>query len=86
MNNALQADAPTEVDSLFERSILDIGIPPCPAILNRFIAEARQDEPHYSRLANIIGTDVAVAASLIKTANSPFFGMRQRVRFSSRST
>lgn len=80
MNNALQATTPNAIDNLFERSILDIGIPPCPAILDRFMAEIRQDDPHYNRLAGIICTDVAISASLIKTANSPFFGMRQRVR------
>lgn len=81
MNEAIQ-DAATrpEVDNLLERSILDIGIPPCPIILDRFINEARRDEPDFNRLANIIGTDVGLSAGLIKTANSPFFGMRQRVR------
>jgi HD-like signal output (HDOD) protein len=80
MNDILQADAPTAVDNLFERSILDMGIPPCPVILDRFMTEARKEDPHYNRLASIISSDVAVSASLIKTANSPFFGMRQRVR------
>lgn len=75
-----QDSQPTEVDNLFERSILDLGIPPCPVILDRFMAEMRKDEPDYNRLANIIGTDVSLSAALIKTANSPFFGLRQRVR------
>lgn len=70
----------SEVDNLIERSILDIGIPPCPIILDRFMTEVRRDEPDFSRLANIIGTDVGLSAGLIKTANSPYFGMRQRVR------
>lgn len=73
-------DNPTEVDNLFERSILDVGIPPCPVILNRFMTEAGKDEPDFNRLAAIIATDVGLSAGLIKTANSPFFGMRQRVR------
>lgn len=80
MNDILESEAPSAVDNLFERSIQDIGIPPCPVILDRFMAEARKDDPHYSRLASIISSDVAISASLIKTANSPFFGMRQRVR------
>jgi len=71
---------PSEIDNLLERSIIDVGIPPCPAILSRFMAEAGKDEPDYNRLAAIIGSDVALSASLIRTANSPFFGMRQRVR------
>lgn len=75
-----QDSNPSAVDNLFERSIIDVGIPPCPLILDRFMSEANKDEPDYNRLAGIIGTDVGLAAGLIKTANSPFFGLRQRVR------
>lgn len=75
-----QDSNPSAVDNLFERSIVDVGIPPCPVILDRFMAEANRDEPDYNRLAGIIGTDVGLSAGLIKTANSPFFGLRQRVR------
>lgn len=78
--NSKQDSKPTEVDNLFERSIIDVGIPPCPIILDRFMNEIGKDEPDSLRLANIIGADVGIAAGLIKTANSPFFGMRQRVR------
>jgi HD-like signal output (HDOD) protein len=81
MNDVIQdMEKPSEVDNLIERSILDIGIPPCPVILDKFMTEARRDEPDFHRLATIIGTDVGLSAGLIKTANSPFFGMRQRVR------
>ncbi|MDO9010842.1 MAG: HDOD domain-containing protein [Gallionella sp.] len=80
MNDIVRATPKTAVDNLIERSILDVGIPPCPIILERFMAEARQDEPDFNRLASIIGTDVGLSAGLIKTANSPYFGMRQRVR------
>jgi HD-like signal output (HDOD) protein len=75
-----QETQPSAVDNLFERSIIDVGIPPCPVILDRFMAEASKDEPDYNRLAGIIGSDVGISAGLIKTANSPFFGLRQRVR------
>ncbi|MFH2134080.1 MAG: HDOD domain-containing protein [Pseudomonadota bacterium] len=71
---------PTPVDQMVEKAVLDLGIPPCPAILNRFMVEARKDEPDYHRLASIICSDVSLSASLIKTANSPYFGARQRVR------
>ncbi|MFA6014609.1 MAG: HDOD domain-containing protein [Gallionellaceae bacterium] len=80
MNDTLKDSPPTEVDNLFEKSIIDVGIPPCPVILDRFMIEARKDEPDFNRLASIIGTDVGLSAGLIKTANSPYFGMRQRVR------
>ena len=80
MSDTQQDSRPAPVDSLFESAILNIGIPPCPAVLDRFMAEMSKDEPDFQRLAGIIGTDVALSASLIKTANSPYFGMRQRVR------
>lgn len=69
-----------EVNTLLERSIRDIGIPSCPVILNRFMTETNKDEPDYHRLADIVGSDVGISAGLIKTANSPFFGVRQHVR------
>ncbi len=71
---------PTSVDALLEGALKDIGIPPRPTILDRISREMLQDEPDYKRLANIIGADVSLSASLIKTANSPFFGYRNRVR------
>jgi len=75
-----QALLPTELDELFERSILELGIPACPAILNRFMIEIRKDEPDYVRLESIIESDVSLAGGLIKTANAPFFGLRKRAR------
>ena len=70
----------TGLDKLIERSLADIGIPPCPLILDRFMTEARRDEPDFNLMASIIGSDVAVSAGLIKTANSAYFGIRQHVR------
>ena len=72
--------APSPVDALLESSLKDIGIPPRPAILQRISDEMLKEEPDFRRLANIIGADVSLAAGLIKTANSPFFGSRNRVR------
>jgi HD-like signal output (HDOD) protein len=71
---------PSSVDALLESSLKDIGIPPRPTILDRISREMLRDEPDYKRLSNIIGADVGLSASLIKTANSPFFGYRNRVR------
>lgn len=80
MSETLQNAASPEVDQLFERTLLDLGIPPCPLLLDRFINEMNKEEPDYNRLAQIISSDVSLAASLIKTANSPFFGPRRHVR------
>lgn len=72
--------APSPVDALLERSLNDIGIPPRPVILDRIAIEMQKEDPDFKRLAQIIGADVGLGASLIKTANSPFFGFRNRVR------
>jgi HD-like signal output (HDOD) protein len=71
---------PPKHDPLLERALLDIGIPPCPEILIRIMAEMDKEEPDYHRLSNIISADVALSAGLIKTTNSPYFVRSQRVR------
>lgn len=76
----IQTSPPTPIDQMVEKAVIDLGIPPCPAILNRFMTEVRKDEPDYNRLTSIICSDVSLSASLLKTANSPYFGARQRVR------
>lgn len=80
MKDVTQETTPSAFDNLVERSILDVGIPPCPVILDRFMSEAQKSEVDFTRLASILCTDVGLSAGLIKTANSPYFGMRQRVR------
>lgn len=68
------------IGEMLESSLRDIGIPPRPAILDRIRSEIKKDEPDFNRLSQIISTDVSLSASLIKTANSPYFGSRSRVR------
>lgn len=80
MTDTVAPTPPASVDALLERSLKDIGIPPRPAILERISAEMAKNEPDFQRLAGIIGADVGLAAGLVKTANSPFFGGRSRVR------
>lgn len=60
--------------------IRNIGIPPRPSILGRIEAEMRAEEPDFRLLGNLIGADVGLAASVIKVANSPFFGSGRKVR------
>ena len=68
------------VGTMLESSLRDIGIPPRPEILDRIRGEIKKNEPDFNRLSHIISSDVSLAASLIKTANSPYFGIRNRVR------
>lgn len=68
------------LDRQMEASLREIGIPPRPRILELIILEARAGEPDFNYLADLIQGDVALAAGLLKTANSPFFGYRQKAR------
>lgn len=58
--------------------MLHLGIPPCPKILLELTAEARKDEPDLLRIEKLISADVGLSAALIKTVNSPFYGLRTK--------
>lgn len=56
------------------------GIPPCPAVLAEFMAESHRDEPDMRRLSHLVNKDAALAASVVKTVNSPFYGLGRKAR------
>lgn len=68
------------LDASLVDAVRQIGIPPRPAILDAIAVEMRKAEPDFRRLATLICADVGLAAGLLKTANSPFFGFRTRAR------
>lgn len=68
------------LDQQLETSLDDIGIPPRPRILELIVLETRKSDPDLNHMADLIRSDVALAAGLIKTANSPFFGYKQKTR------
>ncbi len=80
MTETTETPSTSPFDAMLEGSLKDIGIPPRPLILERISHEMLQPEPDYKRLSSVISADVSLSASLIKTANSPFFGYRGRVR------
>lgn len=67
-----------EIDREADRIVREIGIPPCPAILTKLLKEMRQDEPDYNKASKLISTDVGLSAAMLKTVNSPFFGLRTK--------
>lgn len=76
-------DAPPsapDIEAKMRVEVRDIGIPPRPAILERINSEMQKDEPDFKQLAEIVGSDVGLAASVIKVANSPYFGFGKKVR------
>lgn len=60
-----------------ESSLEGMEIPPCPGVLDQIFAESRQEEPDFMRLAALISEDIALAANLIKTVNSPYFRLQR---------
>jgi HD-like signal output (HDOD) protein len=74
------AGARPTVERALEQSLRDIGIPPRPLILEHVAEEMRKPEPDFRRLANFVSGDVALAAGLLRTANSPYFGFETRAK------
>ena len=58
----------------------NIVIPPCPRIVVAMVHESRSDDPDMLKLDKLISGDMGLAASVIKTANSPFYGLNHKVQ------
>lgn len=70
----------TQIDSQVAEDILkSIHIPPCPAVVVALMEEGRRPEVDFAKLVKLISGDVGLAASMLKTANSPFFALRNKV-------
>ncbi len=60
--------------------VKDIVIPPCPQLLVQLQRELDQADPDPQAVADIAGSDVAMAAALIKIANSSLYARKQPVK------
>lgn len=70
-----------EVAADFVSDILKtITIPPCPAIVAALLQESRQPDVDFHKIVRLISGDLSLAASMMKTANSPFFALRNKVQ------
>jgi HD-like signal output (HDOD) protein len=68
------ADIDQELDRARRQGPLrDILIPPCPELLSALQKELAQGDPDPGEIARIAGSDVAMAASLLRTVNSPLY-------------
>lgn len=70
---------PKLIDQELERVATSIGIPPCPAILIELASEVKKDDPSFARIEQLVVKDVGLSATLLKTVNSPFYGLRTKV-------
>ena len=70
-----------ELDELRKRgSLRQIVIPPCPALLRRLQQAMGQPEPDLQAIDQIASSDVAMAATLLRNANSPLHAVGQPVQ------
>lgn len=54
-------------------------LPPQPELLHLLQNEIQKDTPDINEISTIISADVAISAAVLKTINSPFFGMKCEV-------
>ncbi len=69
-----QNNAFTDRDA--EQVLAGICIPPCPAILTKLMREMRGDEPDFNKISQLISEDASLAAAMLRTVNSAFYGLR----------
>lgn len=56
-----------------------LTIPPCPELLTRLQAVMSEADPDWDAVCSIAASDVAMAASLVRAANSPLFSRHSAV-------
>jgi HD-like signal output (HDOD) protein len=79
---AAMRDAAVEAELEHARQrgpVRDIVIPPCPELLRQLQDATAHGEPDPVTLERIAGSDVAMAAALIRQANSPLYGLQKPV-------
>lgn len=76
MAEAVLAQNDTEQSA--ERIVRSVGIPPMPAVLQELQIECGRDIPDFNRIEALVTRDVGLAAALLKTINSPLFGLSRK--------
>ena len=79
MNNQSMNEI-SPVAGALEQNIKAIDIPPRPMIIDRIRSAMNEDVPNFKFVGQLVSADVGLAAGLIKTANSPYFGYQTRAR------
>ncbi|MBI4987793.1 MAG: HDOD domain-containing protein [Rhodocyclales bacterium] len=67
-------------DEVAVETLKNISVPPCPEIIVALLGEAQRDDIDFIRISRLITGDVALAAAVLKSANSPFFALRRKVQ------
>lgn len=74
----METPDPTQFAEQLFKGIQQNSIPPCPDILQRVVSEAQKPDPDLRQLGVIVSSDVGISASLLKTVNSPFYGLHSK--------
>lgn len=67
-------------DEVAAETLRNISVPPCPEIIVELLGEARREDIDFIRISRLITGDVALAAAVLKSANSPFFALRRKMQ------
>lgn len=62
-----------------EQLLKGVSIPPRPTLLIEVDLELKKPEPDLKRVAGFVTRDVGVSSAMLKTVNSPLFGLRAKV-------
>ncbi|NOY72769.1 MAG: HDOD domain-containing protein [Gammaproteobacteria bacterium] len=62
-----------------EHILQGIHIPPQPTILREIQGEQNQPAPNIQKISALINKDISLSAIVLKTINSPFYGMRKPI-------
>lgn len=65
--------------SVAEQVLNGIHLPPCPSVLMAVMKEVQSPDADIGRLARLVEQDVGLSAPMLKLANSPYFGLRNKV-------
>lgn len=66
-------------DNKLEQIMSGFNIPPKPEVLNQIQAITQSDEPKLAELAEVISKDIGLSSAILKTINSPYFGLHRAV-------
>ena len=79
MNQPAIATATLPGPSPAEDILKSIVIPSCPATLTELRAEIGREDPDTQKVARLVGSDVALSVAVLRTVNSPLFGLGRNV-------
>lgn len=56
-----------------------IQIPPQPEIVMALMTERNSDDPDLQKISHLISNDAGIAAAVLKSVNSPFYGLNRKL-------